>query len=328
MKKGSAFLLSIIADGQFHSGETLASQLGISRAAIWKSIKQLQSLGLDIEAVRGKGYRLPHAIELLSEKKIATLLSSQSKNICQSIHVLFKTDSTNSYLFNRLASNSQIHGHVVLAEYQAHGRGRRGNSWVSPLASGLMCSIGWRFEVSPKELSLLSLYMGVAAARALKDIDIKNTGLKWPNDIVVKDKKIGGILIEVRGEASGPVDVVIGIGVNYELAETHKAKIDKSVTDICSHTQRRLSRNKIAASLLSKIFEVLEDLNAGQCLHLLDEWRKLDCYVEQPARLLLPNEEIEGILKGVDNQGSLLMSVAGEMRSYTSGEVSLRVTTS
>lgn len=324
MKKGHAYLLSIISDGQLHSGESLATQLNISRAAIWKSIKQLELLGLHIEAVRGKGYRLNQPIELLSANKIKKLLSSQAKKSCRNIEVLFKTDSTNSYLFNRLA-NEKIHGNVVIAEYQSHGRGRRGNKWLAPLGSGLTLSVGWRFDVTPKTLSLLSLYMGVAMARALHSENITKVGLKWPNDVVVMNKKIGGILLEVRGEASGPVDVVIGIGMNYDLAEDVKANITQAVTDICSHTEQRLSRNSLAATLLSNVFAVLENMEADQSLNLLDEWRTLDCYVEQHVKLLLPNEEIEGVLKGVDNQGSLLMSVAGKMKSYTSGEISLRV---
>jgi BirA family transcriptional regulator, biotin operon repressor / biotin---[acetyl-CoA-carboxylase] ligase len=324
MKKGHAYLLSIISDGKIHSGEELATQLNISRAAIWKSIKYLESLGLHIEAMRGRGYRLNHPVELLSEKQIKKTLSPVARKRCQKVEVLFKTESTNSYLFNRV-DTEQLHGNVVLAEYQSHGRGRRGNKWVSPLASGLIFSIGWRFDIAPRTLGLLSLYMGVAIARALQTIKITNVGLKWPNDVVVLNKKIGGILLEVRGEASGPVDVVIGIGINYELAEDVKSEIEQSVTDICCHTEQRLSRNILAGLLLSNVFEILEGMNKDANLNLLDEWRTLDCYVEQPARLLLPNEEIEGILKGVDNQGSLLMSVAGEVKSFTSGEISLRV---
>ena len=324
MKKGHAHLLSIISDGKLHSGEELASQLGISRAAIWKSIKHLESLGLYIEAIHGKGYRLDHAIELLSEKKIKKLLSSRAKKVCQNIEALFKTESTNSCLFNRLASE-RIHGNVVLAEYQSQGRGRRGNKWISPLASGLTFSVAWHFDIAPRALGSLSLSMGVAIARALQSEKITNVGLKWPNDIIVMNKKIGGILLEVRGEASGPVDVVIGIGLNYDLAEDVKSRIEQPVTDICSHTERRLSRNAIVATLLSNVFEVLEDMQTDQDLNLIDEWRTLDCYVDRHARLLLPNEEVEGVLKGVDNQGSLLMSVAGVVKSYTSGEISLRV---
>jgi len=324
MKKGHAYLLSIISDGKLHSGEELASRFNISRAAIWKSIKHLESLGLPIEAIRGKGYRLSHGIELLSEKRIKKSLSPLAIEHCRNIEVLFKTESTNSCLFDRLATE-QIHGNVVLAEYQSHGRGRRGNKWLSPLASGITFSVGWRFDIVPRTLSLLSLYMGVAMARALHAEKITNVGLKWPNDVVVMNKKIGGILLEVRGEASGPVDVVIGIGMNYELAEEFNSNIDQAVTDICSHTEQRLSRNNLVATLLSNVFEILEGLSRDQSSNLLNEWRALDCYAEQRVKLFLPNEEIEGVLKGVDDQGLLLMSVGGEVKRYTSGEISLRM---
>lgn len=324
MKKGHAYLLSIIADGKFYSGEELASKLNVSRAAIWKSIKHLQSLGLHIEAMRGKGYRLAHPIELLSEDQIRNSLPSVVRKSCRNIEVLFKTESTNSYLFNRLLKE-EIHGNVVLAEYQSHGRGRRGNKWFSPLASGLIFSVGWRFDLMPSALGLLSLSMGVAVARALQSAKMTNVGLKWPNDILVMNKKIAGILIDVRGEASGPVDVVIGIGVNYKLTEVDKDNIEQPATDICSHTTQRLSRNSLVVTLLSNVFEILESLSQGQAPNLIDEWRELDCCVARQAKLILPNEEIEGVLKGVDNQGALLMSVAGEVRSYASGEISLRV---
>lgn len=322
--KGHAALLSIISDGQFHSGQDIAAHLDISRAAIWKSIKHLESLGLQIEAVRGRGYRLENQIELLSERKIKKELSPIAKRCCKELAVLFKTESTSSYLFNRLGSK-KIHGDVVLAEYQTNGRGRRGNKWVSPLGSGVCASVAWHFDDAPNVLGLLSLYVGVATARALSTLGIDTLGLKWPNDIVINDKKLGGVLLELRGEASGPVDVIIGIGINYDLPELASADIDKAVTDICRLTEKRLSRNKIASTLLSNIFEILQDLQSGASSSLLDEWRQYDKSVGRRAKLLLPGKEIEGILKGVDNQGSLLMIVDGQLKSFTSGEVSLRI---
>jgi BirA family biotin operon repressor/biotin-[acetyl-CoA-carboxylase] ligase len=324
MKTGRACLLSIISDGELHSGEALASQLNISRAAVWKSIKQLESLGLKIKAERSKGYRLYRPIELLSAKKIKELLSSDVVETCRELDVLIKTDSTNLTLFNRLG-DEPIHGHAVLAEYQSQGRGRRGKQWVAPLGSGLMLSVGWRFDVSPKTLGLLSLYMGVAVARSLQSVNISDVGLKWPNDIVVMGEKIGGILLEVRGEASGPVDVVIGVGINFDLAKDVKSQIEQPVTDICSHTTQYISRNELAAVLLTNVFQILKEVEERDSFELLDEWRALDCYCEQKAKLILPNEEIEGVLKGVDDQGSLLMFVSGKIKSYNAGEISLRV---
>ena len=322
--KGHAALLSIISDGQFHSGQDIATQLNISRAAIWKSIKHLESLGLQVEAVRGRGYRLAKPLELLSEKTINKNLSPTARQCCNDLVVLFKTESTSSYLFNRLDSEKN-HGNAVLAEYQSNGRGRRGNQWVSPLGSGVCLSVAWHFHDAPNALGLLSLYMGVATARTLSALGLDDIGLKWPNDIVINDKKLGGILLELRGEASGPVDVIIGIGVNYELPEFATDNIDKAVTDICRLTEKRLSRNKVASTLLSNIFEILQDLQSGTSSGLLDEWRQYDQSVGRRAKLILPGKEIEGILKGVDNQGSLLMIVDGQLKSFTSGEVSLRI---
>tara|TARA_R110002072_G_scaffold48681_1_gene133018 strand:+ start:33474 stop:34373 length:900 start_codon:yes stop_codon:yes gene_type:complete len=298
--------------------------LDISRTAIWKSIKHLETLGLQIEAVRGRGYCLVSPIELLSEKKIKSELSPTARQFCNELIVLFKTESTSSFLLNRLSSENN-HGVVVLAEYQSKGRGRRGNQWVSPLASGVCISVAWHFDVAPNALGLLSLYMGVATARTLSALGVTELGLKWPNDIVIKDKKLGGVLLELRGEASGPVDVIIGIGINYDLPCFALADIDKEVTDICSLTEMHLSRNKIAATLLSNIFEVLEELELGVSTDFLDEWRQYDQSVGRRAKLILPDQEIEGILQGVDNQGLLLMIVDGQLKSFASGEVSLRI---
>jgi BirA family transcriptional regulator, biotin operon repressor / biotin---[acetyl-CoA-carboxylase] ligase len=324
MKKGHAYLLSIISDGNVHSGQELADQLGISRAAIWKSIKYLQSLGLKIDAIRGKGYCLDREIDLLSSQQIKKMMTSSIKKHCREIEILFNTESTNSYLWNCL-NTEQIYGKVVLAEYQSKGRGRRGNQWVSPVASGIYLSIGWRLEIATGTLGLLSLCIGVAVARALCAINLSKVGLKWPNDIIVDNKKLGGILLEMRGEASGPVDIVIGIGINYELPESARLNIDQDVTDICSNTTQRLSRNKITAIILSNVIEILVELESSANSTLIDEWRKFDCYVNKKARLLIGDKEIEGVLKGVDNQGALLMSVNGKIETYMSGEVSLRV---
>lgn len=324
MKKGSVYLLSILADGEFYSGEELARRMDVSRAAIWKSIKQLKSFGLIINAKRGKGYRLNNPVELLSENKIRKALSARCNKYFHSIDILFNTTSTNSYLFKRIDSDL-IRGQVVLAEYQSQGKGRRGNKWLSPLASGIYLSIAWQLDKSPTVLGLLSLYIGVAIIRALKTLNINTVGLKWPNDILIDNKKLGGVLLEMRGESGGPVDVVIGVGLNYDLPEEMISSIDQPVTDICHHSQQRLSRNKIAASLISNIFEVLDSMQTETDLVLLNEWRQYDCCKNEYVRLILPGSKIQGRLEGVDDQGSLLICVNGKTQHFSSGEISLRV---
>ena len=177
----------------------------------------------------------------------------------------------------------------------------------------------------PISLGLLSLYMGIATARTLNSIGLKNVGLKWPNDIIVMDRKIGGVLLDIRGESMGPLDVVIGVGINYELPKHEPSNAEQLIIDICSVTKERLSRNIIAATLLSNIFHILQYLEIGENLNPIDEWRQFDCYTGRKAKLILPNEEIVGILKGIDERGSLLMSVNGKLSTYGSGEVSLKI---
>ena len=324
MKKGYNKLLEIISNGNVYSGQDLAASLNVSRAAIWKSIKHLQALGLEIRAIRGKGYQLLEKFEFLSKEEIRSMMTSKSKKSCKDIGVVFKTNSTNSYLLNQL-DNESIHGSVVFAEYQLGGRGRRNKKWISPIGSGICFSVGWRFEVMPISLGLLSLYMGIAIARSLNSLKIKEVGLKWPNDIITMGHKLGGILLDIRGESTGPLDVVIGIGINYELPKYKLINIDQPIIDICGASKKRFSRNMIAASLLSNVLEILHDLQTGANLNLLNEWRQFDYYIGKEATLILPNEKITGILKGVDEQGSLLMLVDGKLLSYRSGEVSLRI---
>lgn len=325
MKKGLVLLLSKISDGNFHSGQELAKQLCITRSAVWKSIKQLESLGLSIEAVHGKGYRLLENIELLSAEKISNALTPHTKKLNPVIEVLFNIPSTNSYLLERIV-NEELHAHVALAESQSDGRGRRGNSWLSPLGSGLCISLAWCFERAPDVLGLLSLYIGVAIVRALEELQINNVALKWPNDILIDNKKLGGVLIDMRGEAGGPVDVIIGVGINYNMPKTIAAEIGQPTTDICSSsTSESLSRNQLAASLLSHIFEILMKVNTDKTEGLIEEWRQHDCFVGKPAKLVSQQDVFKGIVEGVDDYGSLLFNVNGKIQRYSSGELSLRL---
>tara|TARA_B100001250_G_scaffold285849_1_gene247904 strand:+ start:122 stop:1096 length:975 start_codon:yes stop_codon:yes gene_type:complete len=324
MKKGYTKLLEIISNGNVYSGQDLAASLNVSRTAVWKSIKHLETLGLEIRAIRGKGYQLRKKFEFLSKEEISRMMTLQSKKSCKDIGVVFKTNSTNLYLLNQLDSEA-IHGSVVFAEYQSEGRGRRNKRWISPIGSGICFSVGWRFEVMPISLGLLSLYMGIAVARSLNSLKIKEVGLKWPNDIITTGHKIGGILLDIRGESTGPLDVIVGVGINYELPKYRLISVDQPIIDVCSVSKKSFSRNMIAASLLSNVLEILHDLQTGANLNLLNEWRQFDYYIGKEATLILPNEKITGILKGVDEQGSLLMLVDGKLLSYRSGEVSLRI---
>lgn len=312
-------LLEKLADGHFHSGEDLGQQLGVSRSAIWKTLKQFEMLGLDIHAVQGKGYRLATALDLLSEEKILAELT-----VCEvplALNVIQELDSTNAWLMQQ----DDWHGAVCLAEYQHAGRGRRGRQWISPFAANLYLSMGWHFSLDAASLAGLSLASGVAIMRALDTLGIKGAGLKWPNDIVHGSRKLGGILIEMRGEAGGPSHVVIGVGLNVDMPGIAAEQVDQPWSDLQQCAEAKVSRNALAAAVLSELIQVCQACDQGAITAYLEEWQDYDIHAGQQVDLLLPDgRRITGTSRGIDSQGALLLEQAGKVQRFNCGEVSLR----
>ncbi|MFQ5660665.1 MAG: bifunctional biotin--[acetyl-CoA-carboxylase] ligase/biotin operon repressor BirA [Gammaproteobacteria bacterium] len=317
-------VLRYLADGKFHSGEALAQRLGISRTAIWKRIHTLSRYGVDVYSVRGRGYRLAQAIELYDEARIRSYLSGNDIHLPGWMQIVFKTGSTNQLLLDYLPEKS-IHGRVTLAEFQSAGRGRRGRSWIAPAGAGICLSAGWHFDSQPASMTALSLASGVAVASALKKLGITEVFLKWPNDIVSAGKKLGGILIELRGETAGPCDVVLGIGVNVNLPADVISMVDQPITDLARLHTNPPSRNHLAGAIISETLSMLEKFATHGFSPFIDTWRELDYGKGKDAVLVLPHTSIKGRVLGIDEQGMLSMEVLGERKTFNSGELSLRV---
>ncbi|CAG1769414.1 partial BirA family transcriptional regulator, biotin operon repressor / biotin---[acetyl-CoA-carboxylase] ligase, partial [uncultured bacterium] len=243
-------LLTLLADGEFHSGTALAHCLGVSRVAVAKQLNQLADvLGLELIAVTGKGYRLALPLELLNHDLIMENLITDSRELISKLEIHTQIDSTNRYLMEQLRQQS-VSGRVCFAEQQTHGKGRRGRVWVSPFGHNIYLSIAWQFSTGAVALSGLSLAVGVAVIRALKQLGIGDVGLKWPNDIYAQGKKLGGVLIEVSGETDGTCNTVIGVGLNVYLAQEQGANITQAWTDLTTLLGQRPSiRNALASSL-------------------------------------------------------------------------------
>ena len=322
MNQTSFQLLAILANGEFHSGEKLAATLGLTRAAINKSIRKIESSGLLIDAKHGRGYQLRQPVELLDKDKIVSSLKQRNLEAGYEVHIKTETGSTNDDAYSLLQS-SNADTIVLVVEHQTQGRGRRGNQWVSPLASGIYLSLARRIEVVDKLTGLMSLIAGIAVIRALKQAGC-DAGLKWPNDILIEGKKLGGVLLEMHGEEGGPLDMIIGIGLNYQIPSTLEA-VNQAVTDICAQLSIRLSRNHLCVLLISHLLSLLSTAPGENKTSILNEWRQYDCCYGEPGKLLLPDAEINGMLRGIDDQGHLLMETDGVIHHYLSGEVSLRV---
>jgi len=302
----------------------MAEVLGISRAAICKQLRVLSELGLQHSAVSGKGYRLDKPLELLAHSKINEILSEKNKALISNLEIHDTINSTNSYLVER-SQNNVPSGFVCFAEHQTAGKGRRGRQWVSPYGSNIYVSILWRFQQGGiAGTAGLSLAIGIAVIRALKQHNINDVGLKWPNDIYSQGKKLGGILIEVSGEADGPCAAVIGLGLNLFLPETQAQGITQAWTDLTKIIgENPLIRNKLAGTVLDHILSIINGFETVGIKAYLDEWRSYDCLKGHTATLFIGQQQVEGIVEGIDENGLLLIKRSdGSIQAFASGELS------
>ena len=322
---GRAELLRLLSDGALHSGEELAAALSISRAAVWKRLQQLESWGIACEARPGSGYRLEAPVELLDAAHIRDRLPQAARAMLRNLEVHESLASTSDRL---LAVDDLPPGRfdACLAEFQSAGRGRRGRHWVAPFASGLCLSINWSFRDAPAMLGALSLAAGVAALRALGRLGFARLSLKWPNDILSGDAKLGGILIDLRGEAAGPAYVVVGIGINVRLPHAARERLAAEgveVTDLAA-LGGTPGRNDLAAVLIAELAQALVEFGARGLAAFAEEWQAADALAGRPVRVLHGGQPLEGLARGVDGDGALLLEVDGARRRILSGEVSVR----
>lgn len=311
-------LLQRLADGQFHSGEVIGAELGLSRAAVSKHVKALTELGLDIFSVTGKGYKLSKPLSLLEHKAITRLLE-QHDNI--QLTVLNIIDSTNQYVKDLRPQPTS--GYVCLAEAQTAGRGRQGRTWESPYGASIYMSMFWRFDGGYQAISGLSLVVGIAIAEALSELSLVDAKLKWPNDVYVQGKKLAGILVEVEGQLGGGCDCIIGLGLNVDLPEK-QVNINQPWTDIIRASGKQVDRNILAAHLIKSLNNALTLFEQRGLVPFLSKWQSLDYFYDQPIKLLMGKNEVQGIGRGIDANGALLLESDGEIKHFHGGEISVR----
>ena len=321
-------LLRILADGQFHSGTALGTVLGMGRSAIWKHLHALTEWGIDLHAVSGKGYRLAQPVELLDRDLILKALPPSSASILTALEVHHEIDSTNRYLMNKVRIGAPS-GQACLAERQQAGRGRRGRVWVSPFGANIYLSLLWRFTLNAESLSGLGLAVGVAVSRALHEEGLTEAGLKWPNDILWQNRKLAGILLEMSGEMSGPCAVVIGLGINVRMPSAAAQTIDQPWADLETALGRHVSRNQLASRLLQHLIHALQEFESSGFSGFRQEWARHDlangkAVVLHLAGSTVTGSTVNGIGRGVDASGALILENHTGVRHYPYGEVSLR----
>ncbi|MGM0694828.1 MAG: biotin--[acetyl-CoA-carboxylase] ligase [Pseudomonadota bacterium] len=319
-------LIRLLSDGEFHSGEQLGQQLGVSRAAVWKQLRKLESLGIPMEAVKGQGYRLAERLELLDGSTIVAGLSREARPFLTRLFVEESLPSSNAFLRERFAQGAG-HGEVCLVEQQSEGRGRRGRVWVTPWGRTLMLSIGWRVEAGVTSLEGLSLALGVALARVLERHGVRPR-LKWPNDVLLEADdgrlgKLAGILVEISGDVGGPCEVVIGMGINVELPEAFRVGIDQAVAAV--HDQAPgLSRNALAVELLDELLPLLAGFEKQGFSAWRDDWNARHAFTGREVEVLQQGEREAAIAGEVDEAGNLWVQQSGLPVRLAGGEISVR----
>jgi len=318
-------LIRRLADGRLHSGESIACELGLTRAAVWKILRKTsETLGLAVIAEPGRGYRLAMPLELLEAERIQSALSETACTHLSRLDIHPVIDSTNEEL-KRLASTGAPSGSVCLAECQTAGRGRRGRAWVSPFGVNVYLSLLWRYPFAPSHLGGVSLAIGATLAEALTRLGAQELALKWPNDLLWRRRKLAGLLLEVAGESQGPCHLVVGLGLNLGMTAGQGSTIDQPWTSLEEALGGfTVGRNALVACLLDAFVEALDRYGREGLAPFLERWRAHDAYLGEPVRLLLGEQVIEGIHAGVAEDGALFLDTPEGRRAFQAGEISLR----
>lgn len=322
MNSLSFAVLKTLGDGEFHSGAALARTIGVTRGTIWNAVRSLQGAGLDVYSVRGRGYRLAEPVAMLDRTCVLRHLGSSERRF--QIEIRDVLDSTNTHLIG-LAAEGAATGTVVAAELQRGGRGRLGRRWHSGVGGALTFSVLWRFETGAGALAGLSLAVGVALVRALTKLGAADVRLKWPNDLLAGGAKLGGILIEMQGDALGPSAAVIGIGINVRLSPATRAIIDQPATDLASSCPAGVDRNAVLGTVLAELAGILDVFSERGFKPLKAEWEHAHALSDEEIVLRFPTGRTQdGVARGVTENGALIVEADGSVVQVHSAEVSVR----
>ena len=313
-------------DREFRSGEALAAELAVTRAAVWKAVEQLRELGVALEAQSHKGYKLAAGVSALHADRILAALPQRLRARIEALLVEWQLESTNTRLLESLPPAADS-ASIVLAEHQTGGRGRRGRSWIAPPGGAVCLSVAWQYADLPADLSALSLVVGIATVAALEQCGIGGVRLKWPNDLITARGKLGGILIEMRAEAGGPVHLVMGIGLNVRLDEQARAAVGATgnvADDLTSQGRSVPDRNTLVAAILANLLPELQAFPRHGLTPHLAAWNECDALHDREVRVENLGATTRGIARGIDAHGALLVETPGGVQRFISGEVTVR----
>ncbi len=298
------------------SGDQIAGRLGISRQALWKHIQELKELGYDIVAVPHLGYRLISLPDRLFAHEVSSHLATEfvGKRI-----FYFDTVSSTMDIAMKLGLQGLPEGTVVLAEAQTKGRGRLGRDWFSPKYKGIYLSLILRPKILPNQATILTLLAAVSICEAIKEIVGLDVQIKWPNDILIHNKKLGGILTEINAEMDQVRFVVIGIGINVN---NDKKTLVLGATSLKEQREENPSRIELVQRILRNIEKNYFNFQEKGSKFVIEKWRDYNITLGRRIKVFYHKEHIEGEATDIDTDGSLLLRKDnGIIQKVTAGDV-------
>ena len=319
----SKILQLLRANQGYFSGEEISRQLAVSRTAIWKHIQALKEDGYEIESHPRLGYRLTQVPDLLLPAEIQSRLKTKlfGRSIIQHYPEL---ESTNNEA-KRLAAGGCPEGTLVLAEAQGAGRGRLSRGWFSPHAKGIWLSVVLRPPFSPQEAPKCTMMAAIAVNRAIRRVAKIDSGIKWPNDILCGGKKLVGILTEMSAEMDAINYVVIGMGINVNIAqEEFPDDIANIATSLSILAGRTISRMELLLAILEDLEEVYQTVVSEGFKNILQDWRSQSITLGQTVDVIGINHRFSGVAVDIDEEGALLVRTDVGIERVIAGDVSIR----
>lgn len=320
MKKSNSLFVetsSILSDGLYHDGDTIGKKLNVTRSAVWKVIKKLEEYGVKITSIKGKGYAMSDPLILINKNLILNNLSHKDMEI----EIFESIDSTNTYLKSVAKKKNP---RVCIAESQTSGRGRLNREWYSPFGKNIYLSLGYSFEKDMSALAGLSMVVGLSIIQALKYLNLKEPLLlKWPNDVIIKNRKLSGSLIEIDSEANGLSDAIIGVGLNVNMTHENE-KIKAPWISLHQMLNHPLDRNQLCASLINWLMKYLTKFEKEGFLPFKKEWEEYDSLFDKNIKLASGKDIIKGVARGINEYGHLKLEVEkGYIRTFSSGDTTI-----
>jgi BirA family biotin operon repressor/biotin-[acetyl-CoA-carboxylase] ligase len=323
MTPAAQLLAALRAHPDGVAGTELCQQLGVTRAAVWSHIESLREAGFEIIASPHRGYQLMAAPDAL----LAVDLQSRQRDgqlIGNAIRVLPQTTSTNDEA-SRAALEGHPEGLVIFAESQSAGRGRMGRRWSSPAGRGLWFSVLLRPSLAPSECTQLTAASANALVRAIQSTTGITPEIKWPNDLLIKGKKIAGILTEMSAELEHVRSVILGIGIDAnQTASEFPADLRPIATSLKLATGKTVSRADLAEAVLRELDREYARILAGQFADVAQEWGSRCSTLGKQVTIDMGARRVRGRAEALDENGALLLRTEhGRIERIIGGEVTL-----